>query len=439
MQIMTPGPRGISGIIALINFFTDPLRFINTEVSKYTIFRLPVGKEALIFINDSGWINDVLMDKQSCFQKDSVSRSLISIIGHGLLTSEGDQWLIQRQLHLPLFTRTKVNAYFSLMSAYINSMLDDLDTLGRRDVHKSAKSLTISVVVACLLGQSAVSKLPDLHEFMTVLLSEYQLLMQSWRRFMPAWIPLQARRRIKDNLSILNAACLKVVECEQNNPEGNNLVSALLAEQVRVGESRKWVLDQVATILLAGHQTTSSAVAMTLWLLAIHPSVQEEVYAEIIQVNGNSQISSECFHRLNLLRAVVLESLRLFPPAWVMGREAKVDFQLGPYTIKVSEEIVISPWLINRHEKYFYAPNEFIPLRWLDSKRLNKTIPFLPFGGGSRKCIAEDFAMQEILLIIASTVQRFRLSGAEANVQLMPSITLEPKHGIWLNINKRDT
>jgi cytochrome P450 len=254
---------------------------------------------------------------------------------------------------------------------------------------------------------------------------------------MPAWIPLQARHRIKDKLSILNAACLKIVECEQNNPEGNNLVSALLAEQVRLGESQKWVLDQVATILLAGHQTTSSAVAMTLWLLANHSSIQEEVYTEIIQVNGNSHISSECLHRLNLLRAVVLESLRLFPPAWVMGREATVDFQLGPYIIKVGEEIVVSPWLINRDEKYFHAPNEFIPLRWLDSKRLNKTIPFLPFGGGSRKCIAEDFAMQEILLIIASTVQRFRLSGAEANVQLMPSITLEPKHGIWLNINKR--
>jgi cytochrome P450 len=192
--------------------------------------------------------------------------------------------------------------------------------------------------------------------------------------------------------------------------------------------------DEAVTILLAGHETTALALSWTWSLLTEHPDQEERLAAEVRDVLSGRSATVEDLPKLRFTEQVVLESMRLYPPAWAVGREALHDCQVGGYAVPAGTTIYMSPWVIHRSPRFFDKPEEFYPERWQgDFAKQLPRFAYFPFGGGPRVCIGNRFAMMEAVLILATMVQHFRIERAKGHpVTPLPSITLRPKGGVWV-------
>jgi cytochrome P450 len=205
--------------------------------------------------------------------------------------------------------------------------------------------------------------------------------------------------------------------------------------------SEQQIRDEAVTLLLAGHETTALTLSWTCYLLGQHPEIDRQVAAEVQEVLAGRAARVGDLKRLRFTDQVVTEAMRLYPPAWTIGREALLDCEIGGYPVAKGTTIYMSPWVVHRDEQFFANPLEFRPERW--SGDLAHQLPrfaYMPFGGGPRICIGNRFAMMEAVLILATIVQRFRLDWVgERPVEPMPSITLRPKGGVWVKPQGRGT
>jgi cytochrome P450 len=199
--------------------------------------------------------------------------------------------------------------------------------------------------------------------------------------------------------------------------------------------------DEAITLLLAGHETTALALSWTWFLLGQHPEVQARMAAEIAEALGDRPATADDLPRLKFIESVVMESMRIYPPAWAIGRESTGPLELGGYAFPAGTTIFISPWILHRDPRHFQEPEMFRPERWMGN--LARELPrfaYMPFGGGPRVCIGQRFAMIEAILILTTMAQRFSAEWqSDHNVTPFPSITLRPKGGVWLKIKERQT
>ncbi|MGH9866277.1 MAG: cytochrome P450, partial [Candidatus Acidiferrales bacterium] len=197
--------------------------------------------------------------------------------------------------------------------------------------------------------------------------------------------------------------------------------------------------DEVMTLLLAGHETTATTLAWTFYLLAQNPNAESELLAELKKAIPGRAPVYEDLPKLRFTEAIIRESLRLYPPAWAMGRQATEDCTIGGYDVPRNTTIYMSQWVVHRDPRYFDEPDQFRPERWMDS--LQKTLPrfaYFPFGGGPRVCIGASFAMMEATLLLAAIASRFRITLVPGQtIKLWPSITLRPRNGIEVVLSKR--
>ena len=227
---------------------------------------------------------------------------------------------------------------------------------------------------------------------------------------------------------------------EQGGDRGDLLSILLLGrDEENQSMSERQLRDEVITLLVAGHETTAIALSWTRYLLAHSPDVDAKLAAELRDVLGGRAPTVSDLAQLTFTQQVVTEALRIYPPAWGFGREALADCEIGGYAIPAGTTIIISPWVLHRDPRYFEHPTEFRPERWSgDFARQLPRFAYIPFGGGHRICIGNRFAMMEMILILATVAQRYRLQwhGAQPVVPL-PSITLRPKGGIWVQLAPR--
>jgi cytochrome P450 len=197
--------------------------------------------------------------------------------------------------------------------------------------------------------------------------------------------------------------------------------------------------DEVMTMFLAGHETTANGLAWTWHLLGRHAEVQERVQAEVADVFGGGLPTAADLPRLEFCERVIRESMRLYPPAFVVGRQAAEDFHLGEHFIPARTNVLASQWVVQRDPRWFDRPADFLPDRWADGlvMRLPK-YAYFPFGGGPRVCIGNVFAMSEAILILALVVQRFRFTPTDDEPTLpQPAVTLRPGRPIEMHLHKR--
>ena len=220
-----------------------------------------------------------------------------------------------------------------------------------------------------------------------------------------------------------------------------DLLSMLLRVQDDDGTTMtpEQLRDEVITLFLAGHETTALTLSWTFYLLSRHPDARAALEAEVdAALLGRSPGAADLF-RLPFTEAVVSEALRLYPPAYVLGREAAEDTEIGGFPAPRGTTVFMSPWVVHRDPRYFEDPEAFRPQRWLDglAKRLPRCA-YLPFGGGPRLCIGQSFAMMEAVLLLATVCQRFRLT-LEPDQPITPfaSITLRPEGGVWMRLARR--
>lgn len=375
-------------------------------------------------------------------EKDQVTRSMQDILGQGLLTGSGAEWRRNRRMISPAFSQKAIASFFDTICALGKRWLASAATGAREiDVTEEMLRLTLDVILQTVFGGAVEIDREQMARGAEEYLYQFFLDNSSWRRLLPRFIVTPGRKRRIRAMQELEAVVYRSIEQRRRMPAGDDLLWFLL--QARDEEGRpltdRNLRDEVLTLVLAGHETTAETIGYALWLLAEHPQIQDELHRAVSAAIAADGMTRESVMGCKLLGAVLDETMRLYPPAYIVAREAHEDSQIGGYPVKQGTQLLAPAWVIHRDERWWNAPLEFRPERWLNGEtaRLPPNA-YLPFGGGPRLCIGKRFAKFEASVVLMSLIEKLAFRPVEGyRLVLMPSVTLRPRHGIRLNITPR--
>jgi cytochrome P450 len=374
-------------------------------------------------------IEEVLVDRAADFRKSLGTRMLIPLLGRGLLTAEGDEWLRHRRLASPAFQRARVEGYDLTKARYAEDSADAWLEGQAVDLHDDMTALTLRIVARTLFDADVTARIEQVARLGTEIQDFYYLRFASLRFLIPTWLPTPGNRRLGAATRRLDEVVYGIIRDRRGDEDRGDLLSMLLQarDEKGAGMSVRQVRDEVMTLLLAGHETTALVLTWAFLLLDRNPEARGRLEAELAAVLGGEPASPEDVPNLPYTQAVVNETLRLYPPAYVTGREAIRDTTIHGMHLPKGHIVLISMYTTHRDERFFPEPDAFRPERWLDG--LDKRLPraaFIPFGLGSRKCIGASFAMMEATLLLATIARRWRFELVPAEIATQPSITLRP-------------
>ncbi len=441
---LPPGPRGVVAVArAARDFNADPPAVAAAAHERWgPAMGLRIGPDRLIFLHDPALIGEVLVEHADAFIKDKVTRGLSIVLGDGLLTSEGERWRRSRKVIAPSLSRRHIEHYAAEMVAATRRHVDRVVDGEIREVHGDMTALTLDIVVRTLFG----SDLPGGHEriggLVDAVMHDFQEVAQSWRRYVPSWVPLAGRRRMRRISAELEAYIDALIrERRQSGADGDDLLSRLLAAQGADGSAidDAQLRDELATLFVAGHETTANALTFALMLLAEHPEVTAELVAELDARLGERDAAAADVAALARVDAVFKEAMRLYPPAYMIGREAVREVEIGGWRVDPGTTVLISPWALHHDRRYFPDPEAFRPWRWLDPAIAD--LPrnaYMPFGGGPRICVGNHFALMEGVLCLATILQRLRFERLDRRpVRTQSAITLRVVGGLRMRALRR--
>ena len=440
--VRPPGPVGIPPLGMLPALARDPLEFMGgtlREYGQFTFFR--IGPMAMYLLSDPALIEQVLLTRHKSFIKDEVTRHLSLSLGEGLLTSEGETWRRQRRLVAPKLRKKHIEVYGECMVKAAASCAAGFEDGSVRDVHEDMMEVTLEIVAETLFGADVSEKATQIGETIEFLMGEFITHVRSWRRLVPQWVPLPSRLALKRRSGELDEVLFEIIRARRASPGGDDLLSLLLAARDEDGRAMDdhQLRDESITVFVAGHETTALALSYALWLVATHPEAEARLVEEVDRVLGGRAARVEDVGALVWTEAVVRETMRIHPPAWIIGREASEDVQVGAYTMPRGSQCLIPIYVIHRDPRWYTDPWAFRPERWLGglAERLPR-FAYFPFGGGPRVCVGNHFAMMEAILVLATLYQRATFKQAPgATLSVVPSITLRPRDGVRMEISLR--
>jgi len=439
---LPPGPKGtiIGGNIrqfraGLLNFLLDTAR----EYGPLSSFR--VGPKRIFLATGPDLIEQVLVTDAKHYIKHFGARAFKPVLGNGLVTSEGAFWLRQRKLIQPAFSKGRVQSYASAMIALTNEMLASWTEGKSVQIDREFEVLTSRIALKTLFDLDDAG---DRERFSDALRLAFDLMNQRLRRMIkiPLWVPTRANRYLRQAVAELNQTIEAFIGAGRSRKRaGGDLLSRLLFAEHEDGTrmSDRQLRDEAMTLYLAGHETTALTLAWTWYLLSQHPHVEDRLLLEWQRVLRGATPTTTHLPKLTYTSAVIAESMRLFPPVYVIGREATSDLELGGYHVKRGYTVLMSQWVNHRDPKYFPDPETFRPERW--ERGLAKRLPkfaYYPFGGGQRLCVGNAFALTEAAIILATVGQRYRFTlDPDAIIGIKPQITLLPANGIPATLRLR--
>jgi cytochrome P450 len=441
--VRPPGPPGEGFMGIMETFRKDPLGSLERCAHAYgDVAFMRLAWSGMYLINHPALAEEILLNQQSKFIKDSVTRALRFSLGDGLLSSDGEHWKKQRKLIAPSMKRRQIASYADAMVDSAHNHLDAL-TAGARDVHFDMMSLALDIAARTMFGAD-VDPADGRHigEVIEIVMEDFILEARTWRRVVPMWIPSPRRKRIQRSIHEVDKLLYGIIGAARASGErGDNLLSILLDARDEDGKamSDQQVRDEAVTMFVAGHETTALALSYMLYVLGGRPDLLTWLREEVDAVLGARRATFEDTLKLERVNAMVSETLRLYPPAWIIGRQATEECQIGGYTIPSGSQVLISQWLLHRDARWFDDPLAFRPQRWMDGlkERLPRFVYF-PFGGGARTCIGNHFALMEAVLVLATMIQRLDIQEVQGfALELMPSITLRPVHGVKVHLAPR--
>ena len=439
-----PGPRGVRAVAIAFRKFTKnpPVEMLRLRMQWGDAMGFHIGTRNVVFLGDPALVGELLLDKDGAWVKDRVTRGLSIFLGKGLLTSEGDFWRKQRKLIAPRLTKKHIATYGNAMVKCALSYADTLKEGDVGDVHAAMTRVTLEVVTETLFGSALGTGHDEIGGAIDELMQNFEQVTHSWRQLFPDWVPFAARRRSRKNAKTIDKAVYAVIKKKRAQKErGHDLLSRMLEAQDDEGGTMTdlQLRDEAVTMFVAGHETTANALAFALMLLGDHPDIDARAHAEIETALKGKTATAEDVHALPLLEAIVKETMRLYPPAHIIGREATRDVTLGKWAIPKGASVLMSPWALHHAPEFWPDSHAFRPDRWLDgsAERAPKNA-YLPFGGGPRVCIGNHFAMMESILILATLLARARFERATNEaVELQAAITLRPRTGIPMRVTMR--
>ena len=426
----------------LLTFGANRLGFL-TELAREhgDVARIRLGPYDGWLLTHPDQVHEVLVTHADRFRKGPVLQRARVVLGDGLLTSDAETHHRHRRLVQPAFHSKRITGYAETMIEQASVATERWRPGVPVDVHAETVRITLASAGRTLLGTEVDDRdVAIVEHALADLLSAYKL------AFLPfGWrlqaLPVGPARRLHRGRDALHGLVDRVVaQRRASGSDAGDLLSALVhgdgSEQLSDAEIR----DHAVTLLLAGHETTANALAFALHLLAGAPDVEKRVHAELDDVLGGAdRPRPEHAEQLPYCRAVIAETLRLYPPAWLMGREAITDHPVNGGMVGAGELALLSQWVTHRDARWWPDPERFLPDRWLDGgARDRPRWAYFPFGAGLRRCIGEGFAWTEGVLALATIAQRWRLLRMpERPVRLDPLITLRARDGVWMRPEPR--
>jgi cytochrome P450 len=421
----------------LLAFRRDPIVFLTRIAREYPgdVVRFRPGPRDSYLVKHPELIKDVLVTRQHEFSKSRGLEWAKLFLGEGLLTSEGDFHTRQRRLAQPAFHRQRIGGYGDDMVRRATAARDRWSAGQVLDVDGEMMRLTLAIASSTLFGTDVAASADEVREDLTAIIALFP------RFSLPLFgliqkLPLPSNARFNRAVARLDTLVYRIIAERQRDPadRGDLLSMLLLARDEESGErmSDRQLRDEVITLLLAGHETTSNALTWTWYLLSQNPEVEARWREELRSVLGDRAATALDLPALRYTEMVLAESMRLFPPAWGMGRRALRDLTLGGFPIRKGAILALSPYVVHRDERLWPDPLRFDPDRFTaEAKAARPRFAYFPFGGGARSCIGEPFAWMEGVLLLATIGQRWRLRLQPGHpVEPKALMTLRPRYGM---------
>ncbi|QSW90624.1 cytochrome P450 [Flavobacterium endoglycinae] len=436
--------------LSILRFFKDaegvrrnPIPFHKRYFEKFgDSFSIRIGLTRYIILSrDNEIAQYILVKNQRNYNKSKFQSVYLSkYLGKGLLTSDGDFWLKQRRLIQPAFHKQKMNQLVDNMNKTIITEIDNLEEDKFFDVFPAMSQLAFNVVAKSLFEFSISEE--KLHRIKFIIEEVQKFLVKEIRLPHKAfWFSLSGQVRKHLNLAAENNKIIQEIIESRNasNEEFNDLLNMLMEtryEDTGEGMSMQQLIDEIKVLFIAGHETTANALTFTLHFLGRYPEVQQKIFDEITEIESHTDNVIEQLQKMTYINAVLNESMRLCPPAWITDRENVEDDSLAGFKIKKNTLIGISFYELHRNPKYWDNPDQFIPERFLGEQKKKSMQYFYPFGAGPRMCIGTGFAIYEMCLAISQIVKKYEIKTKNETVKFNPLVTLKPVN-IEVSFSKR--
>ncbi|MGN6349245.1 MAG: cytochrome P450 [Candidatus Nitrosocosmicus sp.] len=484
-SIYPPGPSSLQSLKNVHQLIKDPLKTLTDIAKKYgEISHFKAGRQHIYLINNPQYIEKILIYNHKNFKKGQRLQTAKRLLGEGLVTSEDKKHDNQRKIIQPLFLPKKIIAYGKIMIDQGEALCTEWKDQSIVDIHKEMMKVTLKIICKSVLDYDMESK--EAQKFS----KEFEVSKKYFKRLQHPigqvldHVPIlpkvaESREAVKTIDSIVyRLISEKRKSLENNLKPGDDLLTRLLQAQISIQKLKnnvtqespstvikdkssrlatesteedmddKQIRDNVLTMLLAGHETTSNALTWTYYLVSQYPQIEKKIHEEIDNVISQNKENEkkliktpriEDLSKFKFVEKVIRESLRVYPPVWSIGRIADEDYQIDKYTIPKGASIIMSQYVIHHDDRFYKDPHLFNPERWTDEfKRSNPRFSYFPFGGGIRGCIGESFAWQEAILLMSTISSNFTLNlEPKQKVEMSPGITLNPKKGIKMRVSKR--
>jgi cytochrome P450 len=441
---LPPGPRTRVPGGDLLAFRRDPLGTLERLAGGHgDVAAMRFGPRRVTLLGDPELVREVLVTRHREFIKSYALQRARVLLGEGLLTSEEPLHLRQRRLAQPAFHRERIAAYAADMTAYAARMAEEWRDGETRDVAREMNRLTLAIAGKTLFGAEVAGEAEEIAGALTTALGLYKRLTNPLGPLLDR-LPTPGTLRMRRARARLDATIYRIIaERRRTGEDRGDLLSMLLLAQDTEGDGGGMtdlqLRDEALTIFLAGHETTANALAWTWHLLAGSPEAEAALHAELDTVLDGRLPTVDDLPALPCTRAVLAESMRVLPPAYVVGRQPLHDMEIGGFRVEAGSIVLMSPWVIQRDPRWWPDPLRFDPGRW--TPEMEAGLPrfaYFPFGGGPRKCIGEGFAWTEEILVLATLASRWRVRPVPGHpVEPEPMITLRPRHGIRAVLERR--
>lgn len=414
-------------------------------ISHYMLFGNHV-----IFLNDPAAIREVLVNQAHKFVRERTLARLKILLGEGLLTSDDPTHKRSRRIVAPAFHRQRIHDYADEMVRSSQHWRNRWQSGDVVDMNAEMMTLSLDIVARTLFATEVDDDIRAINEHTNRIMAIYNYLVAfpNAEAFLKYRIPVPGLRNFAKSRARLDEVVNRIIRerkaanaADPEHADRHDLLSMLLASRDEDGSelSDEQLRDEVLTIFLAGYETTANALSWTWYLLATNPAHQEKVYAEVQQVLGDRTASLEDYGNLKYTQMCFAEAMRLYPPAWAMGRKSAEPFEVGPYRLPAGTHVLLSQYVLQRDERFYPDPLTFDPLRHTEEEKARRDkFEYFPFGGGPRQCIGESFAWLEGVLLIASLAQKWKMEWIPGQpVAVEEKITLRPKYPMRMHLHAR--
>lgn len=422
---------------------TDKLGLFAEMARHGDVSEIALGPRRVALLMHPDDIQRVLVSEARKFRKGLALGKSRRLLGEGLLTSEGEFHLRQRRLVQPAFHRERIASYAAAMVEAAERLSGTWHPAETRDVHADMMGLTLTIAGRALFDADVEGDVHDVAEALDLSLRMANLQILPFGELLER-VPLRWVRDLHRARTRMDALIYRLIsEHQRSGADRGDLLSMLVAARDAEGDGTgmtdRQLRDEIVTLLMAAHETTANALTWTWYLLSRHPSVEARLHRELDRVLGGRAPTAADVRDLPYTRAVLAESMRLFPPAWVLERMTVEPFDAGGYTIRPGTTVLACQYLVHRDPRWWDEPERFDPSRWIGAPpTVRPKFAYFPFGAGTRICVGEQFAWMEGILVLATLAQRWRpmYRGRGAPVP-EPLITLRPQGGMPMQLAAR--